>query len=217
MSLKVRLATAATALLIGSAAHAQMPSLNIMVGPTYASRETNGPAFESDPIFTIGGGGGFRFGNRTFGFEPGVLIVSKGTSQTDGDVDNRLKLDYIELPVLGIITIGSKSMLHPFIGGGPVVSLEMRCRVESIRGNSKEEIGCDLPNSATFDRHKVDLGVAGLAGVEYAISSSKRIALQARYTHGLSNISDTEDSALLIHNRAWSFYVSYSLPLKPDF
>jgi opacity protein-like surface antigen len=217
MSWKLRLGTAATVLLIGSAAHAQMPSLNIMVGPTYATRETNGPAFESDPIWTIGGGGGFRFGKGTFGFEPAVLIVSKGTSQTEAGVENRLKLDYIELPVLGIVTLGSGSKLHPFIGGGPVVSLEMRCRVESIDGNSKEEIGCDLPNAATFDRHKIDLGVAGLAGIEYALSSSRRIALQARYTHGLSNISDTEDSALEIRNRAWSIYLSYSLPLKPDF
>jgi hypothetical protein len=217
MSWTARIGIAVVALVISADVNAQMPSLNIMVGPTYASRETNSPTLESDPIVTIGGGGGFRFGMGTFAVEPGVVIVSKGTKQVAGDIETRLKLDYIEIPVLGIITLAPQSRVHPFISAGPVLSLEMRCRVERVEENSKEEIGCDLPNDATFDRHKVDLSLTGAVGAELLLSGSRRLSVQARYTHGMRNISDAEDATVDVRNRAFSFYIGFMLPLKPDF
>ncbi len=215
-------AAAASLILVVAAAttiaplHAQMPVMSISVGPTIASRETNGLAFETDPMAAMGGGGGFRFGTGMFSVQPEVLIISKGTKRPNDFSEERLLLDYIEFPLLGIVTAMRDRKVRPFLGAGPVLSLEMRCRVQFVEENSKEEVGCDLPNASTFDRSKVDYGVAGLAGIDYALSPTRRLSLQARYTHGFRNISDSDDGTLEIRNRALSFFVSYSFPLSPD-
>ncbi len=217
MSWKSPLVAIACALVLSSDVAAQLPSMTILVGPTRAARETNAPAFVTEPLWTIGGGGGFRFGTGTFAIQPEVLIVSKGTSSVDGDTETQLRLDYIEFPVIGMITLATGRKLRPFIGAGPVLELEMRCRVHFLQDNSKEEVGCDLSNAATFDRRKIDVAVAGLAGVDYALGGSRRLSLQARYTRGFTNISDAEDRTLEIRNRAFSMYVGLTFPLQPDF
>jgi hypothetical protein len=217
MSLKTILGAAGCVLFLGTGVAAQLPTMSIAVGQTYAWRDTNQTPFETESLGNLGGGGSFRFGSGVFSFEPGVLVTTKGTSTTSGGEETRLKLDYIELPILGMITIGPSNKVRPFVGAGPVIGLEMRCRIEVLAENTKEEVGCDLPNSATFDRHKVDLSVAGLAGVDYALPSSRRLGLQARYTHGLRNISDSEDPDLEIRNRALSVFLTFSFPLNPDF
>jgi hypothetical protein len=216
-SLKNTLAAFACALLLAADASAQLPTMTVLVGPTRGERETNGPAFETDPLWSMGGGGGFRFGTGVLAIQPEVLIVSKGTKLVEANSESRLKLDYIELPVLAIITPTPQARIRPFVAAGPVLSLEMRCRVQFVSDNSKEEIGCDLSNAATFDRKKIDYSAAALAGVDYRMDGVRRISLQGRYTHGFRNISDAEDRELQIRNRAFSVYVGFTFPLQPDF
>jgi hypothetical protein len=219
MSLKLSLAAAACALLLTADAHAQGTLFNMRFGPTFGWRDTNQSAFESDGMMQVGGGGGFRFGKGALSFEPNALIVGKNTKGPDVNVpgdEMRLKLQYIEFPLLGVLTLNRDAKVRPFLAAGPVIDLEMRCRVEFVDANSKDEVGCDLETTATVDRHKIDFGVAGAAGIDYRISENRRISLQARYTHGLSNISAADDPALVLRNRAVSVYLGYSFPLRTD-
>lgn len=218
MSLKLSFGAAACAVLFASAAQAQSTLFNVHLGPSYAWRTANEASSESKGMLSAGGGGGFSFGKGALSFSPSIFIVGKSTKMSDPTTggETRLKLQYIEFPLLAIVTPMQSKAVRPFFGAGPVVDLEMRCRVEFVVANSKDEVGCDLQSSSTFDRHKVDLAVAGIAGVDYRLSENRRLSLDVRYTHGLRNISDSDDRALQIHNRAVSVYLGYSFPLKAD-
>lgn len=218
MSLKLSLGAAACALLLSANAHAQGTLFVMRFGPTLGWRDTNQPAYESKGMVQFGGGGGFRLGKGALTFEPNAVIVGKNTKTPDtapGTV-KRLKLQYIELPLLGVLTLNRDARIRPFISAGPVLDLEMRCRVEFVDATSRDEVGCDLQTTSTIDRHKVDFGVAGAAGLDYRLSENRRFSLEARYTHGLTNISAAEDKTLSLKNRALSFYVGYSFPLRTD-
>jgi opacity protein-like surface antigen len=216
MSFKLSIGAALSALSLASAAHAQT-MFAVRFGPTFATRETNETAFESKGMMQMGGGFGFRLGNGPLTFNPSVLIVGKATkTRASADVENRLKLQYIEFPAIAALTLTRSHSFQPFIEAGPVLDMETRCRVEFVTQNSKEEVGCDIATSETIDRHKIDFGLTAGGGFDFRLGDDRKLSLEARYTHGLSNISAADDSDLVIHNRAVSVYLVYFFPFKPD-
>lgn len=213
---KTGLTAAAAAFLMCADASAQSPLMFVKIGPTYSWRSTNQIDRETDGVTSIGAGGGFRIGNGALTFQPEVYIVNKTTKVDENNGELRLKLEYLEIPLLAMLTIGDYK-LRPFLGAGPVISLETRCRSEFREAQNKDEIGCDLANNVVSDRKKFDYGAAAVGGLEYAISRTRKLSLEARYTHGFRNISDAEDNqALELKNRAFSVYVGYSFPLRTD-
>ncbi|HEX6693948.1 MAG TPA: porin family protein [Longimicrobiales bacterium] len=207
---------AAVATLVASAASAQSPVFFVKIGPTYAWRSVNRPELESDGMTAFGGGGGVRIGNGRIAFQPEILVTGKGTSRDNDVGETRLRIEYIEVPMLAHLTLGRHGKFAPFLVAGPVVGLEMRCRAQFVEGNSRDEVGCDLSTDATFDRNKVDILAAGGLGLGYSVGGGRQLGLEARYTHGLRNISDNDDDpGFEIRNRSVSVFLSYSFPLDP--
>lgn len=208
---------AAAATLVASAASAQSPVFFVKIGPTYAWRPVNQADLESDGMTAFGGGGGVRIGNGTLSFQPEILISGKGTSVDTDAGETRLKIEYIEMPLLAHLKLPARGKFRPFVVAGPVIGLEMRCRAEFVDGPSRDEVGCDLQTEATFDRNKVDILATGGAGLGYSVGGGRQLGLEARYTHGFRNISDNDDNPdFEIRNRSISVFVSYSFPLNPD-
>ena len=207
---------AAAATLYASAASAQSPVFFVKIGPTYAWRTVNQAEFESDGMTAFGGGGGVRIGNGRIAFQPEILITGKGTS-IDTDVgETRLKVEYIEMPLLAHLTLPTRGKITSFAVAGPVVGLEMRCRAQFVEGNSRDEVGCDLSSESTFDRNKVDILATGGFGLGYSVGGGRQLGLEARYTHGFRNINDNDDNPdFEIRNRSVSVFLSYSFPLDP--
>lgn len=215
---KLSIGTAVSSLVLASAAHAQSTLFNVRVGPTFASRDANQTAFESKGEMSMGGGGGFRFGSGPLTINPSVMIVGKVTSTGDRNTtgESRLKLQYIEFPVLAALKLSSAHRIQPFIEAGPVLSMETRCRIEFVLDRSKDEVGCDITEDETFDRHKIDFGARAGGGLDFRISEGRLLSVNAHYTHGFSNINASDNETLKIHNRAVSFYLAYYFPFKPD-
>jgi hypothetical protein len=205
--------------MIAASANAQT-MFNVRVGPTFASRYSNEASQKSKGLVAMGGGGGFRIQKGAFSFDPAIMIVIKGTESADPVTNGkqRLKLQYIELPLVGTATLFTSGRLKPFIEAGPVIDLEMRCRVQFISSDKQQQddVGCDLQSLSTPDRHKFDFSVAGGGGLDYNLEQNRHVLLEVRYTHGLSNISDSDDRSLVIRNRALSVYIGYSFPINPD-
>jgi opacity protein-like surface antigen len=217
MSIKLTIGAVLSALSLASAAHAQT-LFNVRLGPTFASRETNQVSFESKSGMQVGGGGGFRLGSGPLTLNPSVIIVGKMTktgSKSSGG-ENRLKLQYIEFPLLAALSIAPKHRISPFIEAGPVLDMETRCRVEFVTEFTKDEVGCDINTSETIDRHKIDFGVSAGAGFDFRMADERRLSLEGRYTHGFSNISASDDPSLTLRNRAVSIYLAYYFPFKPN-
>lgn len=165
-----------------------------------------------DRLTSLGVGGFLRLGFGGMALQVDVLGLTKGseTSSTD-DGDLNIKLDYIEVPVQLVFALGS-SRLGPYLMVGPSVAFEVGCNVEAEDANGNElESDCDGAGTDFFDRKSMDFGVSGAAGLQIPMGPGA-VLLEGRYTHGLSNISDTDTDE--VRNRAYGLYVGYSIGLR---
>ncbi|HEX6309420.1 MAG TPA: porin family protein [Longimicrobiales bacterium] len=157
---------------------------------------------------SYGGHARFRFG--PVALQPELHIISRGGSIEGTATDERLKLEYIEIPIALVVPVRI-GRFEPYAFAGPVLSLETRCRSIIEQDGLKTNFGCDDPSAGNaFDRSVLDYGVSGGAGVSYPLGSG-RILLEGRYTWGLRNIYEGPDSAVEVRNRSYVFSIGYAI------
>jgi hypothetical protein len=134
-----------------------------------------------------------------FSFQAEGLFSEKGIAfeETDGEGDVRLR--YFEIPLLGradLGTPGSTSGFYVFAGAAPAFKLSARVRFE--------EGGTEATDDISDELESMDLGLVGGAGFEFG-----RASVEARYTHGLMDISKNEAETDKPKNRVFSVMVGY--------
>ena len=136
----------------------------------------------------------------TICIQPEVLFMQMGTEE---DVDNgeKIKLNYIEIPVLIKYVFPTEGSFEPNIFAGPAVSFLM----------SADYGDEDIKDYIT----SVDFGLAFGAGADIAIGDGGgKVTFDGRYTLGLTNINDDVDSdEFSIKNGVITFMVGYAFPL----
>lgn len=133
------------------------------------------------------------------GFQAGVsyatggifgVIVGGYYSEKGFDVKNtndRLRLSYIEVPVMGVVRLPLlERVIGPRVYGGINTGYEVSCSSEGFLSTGF----CDETN-------KFDFGLKGGIGVQVLF-----FGLDFAYTYGLSDVAKEE--LLKINNRAWS-------------
>jgi opacity protein-like surface antigen len=129
------------------------------------------------------------------GIESGIYYTQKGVSFSESidffgemmDFKGKLKLDYIEVPVLAKISLGPPGPLSPHLLVGPYVGFNLNAEFDiSSNGESESEDISDDINSTDF-------GFLAGVGVDFNLGLTK-LNIQARYTFGLNDISDDIDS-----------------------
>lgn len=126
----------------------------------------------------------------TFAIQPEILFSQQGASQSDFMDDYGVKLGYIQVPVLGVVTFAGDSA-RPFVFAGPALSLKTSAKF------SENGVNTDIDDVAGSDVSLV-LG----AGIEIAQGS-----IEVRYSFGFKDINpDTDFSA---KNRVLSVLVGY--------
>ena len=158
-------------------------------------------------------GGHVRWYFGPIGLQPEVHIVSRGASidNPPEGVEERLRLDYMEIPLMLVLPV-QVGDFQPYAFGGPMVSLETRCRSIVEEEGLTTNFGCDdqaSPN--TFDRRAVDWGFSAGAGVSHRIGSG-RVLLEGRHTWGLRDIYDGEGDDIEVRNRSMVFMIGYVIP-----
>jgi len=145
------------------------------------------------------------------GVTPGFSLVSelyfmrkggilKANNPLSGD-ESSLRLNTIELPVLARFYLG-----RFYMNAGPSAAYNL---------SGKNKIG-GLSSKLSFENfHKgfkrFDAGIQMGGGVEFLVKQ-KRIALDLRYSYGLTNIAYDKE----IHNRAVMISVHFSKPWKSN-
>ena len=128
--------------------------------------------------------------------QPEVLYALKGAKRSEFDIESKLLLDYLEVPLLARKTFGAPDATGFYVAGGPSIGILLRARTRADFGSSTEEI--DIKD----DVETLDFGVVIAGGVEFG-----SIVVDGRYTHGFSDIDkDTSDDAGMA-NRAVSLTV----------
>jgi hypothetical protein len=133
---------------------------------------------------------GFQFGvsyatGGVFGVIVGGYYSEKGFSVANSS--NRVKLSYIEVPVMGVVRLPIlERVIGPRVYGGINGGFEVSCSTDGIGYATL----CDETNS-------FDFGLKGGIGLQVLF-----FGLDFAYTYGLTDVAKEAD--LKINNRAWS-------------
>lgn len=169
-----------------------------------------GPLQFDDSFVSTAFGGHARFRFGRIAIQPELQLVSRGATASASATDERMRLEYMEVPVMLVVpvTVGS---FEPYVFGGPMVSLETRCRSIIEEDNLKTNFECDdQATENSFDRAVIDYGASAGLGVSHRIGSG-RILIEGRYTWGLRDIYDGIDDSIEVRNRSTVISIGYAI------
>lgn len=147
---------------------------------------------------TFGFVGGVSFlipTNRAGGFQVEALFHQKG-AQNLLRRDDKLRLTYVEVPVLFHLDVYQRDPRAIYVVAGPAVAFNVQASYES--DGEKENVTDDIEN--------VDVGLVIGAGVEL-----RRLTLEGRYTWGLRSAFHDSELDGSFKNRALSVIFGFRL------
>jgi hypothetical protein len=176
--------------------------------------------------FTGGAMGHVHF-NEMFSVQIEALYAMKGAKadvMEDIDVggtiysfdgEEKLKLNYLEIPVLLRLDVPNKAKVDPFFYAGPAISFLLSAK-DQLTGTATPAGGgsaVDIDEEVDIkDMVKsTDFGIIFGAGLGYEVGTG-HLVLDARYNLGMSKIDDTEDEAN-VKNGVISIMVGYQFPI----
>jgi hypothetical protein len=181
--------------LVALAGSASAQGTGVIVGVNFANVKTTpdqGDVFDRRTGFAAGIFFGLPLG-PSLSIQPEVLYSQKGVKFKDSANDERIELDYVDVPVLARITSGGGGLA--FVAG-PSFGFKLRARGKSD-GQSEDANLDDFVESFDFG---FVLG-AGLQG--------RKAFLDGRYQWGLSNLNKTAFDATEVKNRVISVMLGF--------
>jgi hypothetical protein len=140
---------------------------------------------------------------NTFGVTGKVLYTQMGAKDDDSNIESRL--NYIEVPILARFFLNKEGDIRPNIFLGPSFGFLTGVQAKLNNGDYESVKNYeDVYN--TFD-----LGIGAGAGVNIRIGEEKYFIIDARYTHGLSDISKTGSD---VNNQAFAISAGLSFGLN---
>jgi hypothetical protein len=180
-------------------------------GGIAVSRFQSGGTVPFDGSFvstSFGGHARFRF--RYFALQPELYMISRGASGSGIAADETMRLEYMELPLMLVFPV-QVGAFEPYAFGGPMLSLETRCRSIFETDGLKTNIGCDGRSGGNvFDRRSFDYGASAGVGISHKLGSG-RILVEGRHTWGLRDIYDDETEGIEVRNRSFVFSIGYAI------
>ncbi len=160
-------------------ANAQMPIKFGIKGGLDMANLTGDDVEDTDMKLGFGGGlfAQFSFENMPIVIQPEVMYVMKGAKDSE-DGDYKIKLDYIEIPVLVKYNIPMEGNMTPCIFAGPAFGINMSAKVDD--GDDSYDI---------YNKKSMDIGLAFGAGLDMAMGQGK-LTFDVRYTLGLTKVLD---------------------------
>ena len=116
---------------------------------------------------------------NTFGITTKFLYNERGALLDD---NTRQTLQYIEIPVIGRFFLNREGNVRPNIYFGPSVA---------FLAGAKNKVGSNVEQIDSYKNsfNNVDFGLTGGLGCNFRIHKETYLVLDARYTHGISDIS----------------------------
>lgn len=154
----------------------------------------------------IHAGASFQAGiTPAFSLVPEVYFIRKGGKLKANNPlttsESTLRLNTLELPVLARVHVGKF-----YMNAGPSLAYHL----SGTRKIDDKSAKLSFKNSGDGFR-RLDAGIQMGGGFEFPVKQ-KRIALDIRYVHGLTNISYAKE----MHNRALMISIHFSKPWKTN-
>jgi len=199
--MKKLLVIAAVALGSIGFAQAQEMDFGVQVGVNVANLQGDDVEdVDTRTGFNVGITGEYEFG-PSFGLLVGAIYSQQGAEGSFAGADTTLKLDYINVPVLGKFYLGGSGFS---IDAGPQVGFIVNDEVEVNNGPL-------AGSTRDYDSESIDLSVGG--GLSYKFregTTLEGISFSTRYMVGLSNIyNDNDTFSDDVTNQVFSFNLGY--------
>jgi hypothetical protein len=144
------------------------------------------------------------FSSEVFAIQPELLYSTKGTKTTYDNVlmgngDAKFNLNYLEVPVLGVIKLGSAAELH----FGPYWGYLLSSNID-IDGDTDTFEELDRDNFRAWD-----FGLAGGVGLNFGPTQ-----IGVRYSQGLRKIANSDSADALLgdsKNSCAQLYIAFSM------
>lgn len=140
--------------------------------------------------------------------QPELLYTMKGARQTENGIDIKIKLDYLEVPILVKLNMPvaekGKAYVRSNIFFGPAIAFLLRAKISGEEGGFQAEI--DI-NEYTKN---IDFGVVFGGGLDLPLGKA-HVSLSIRYSLGLTSIDDTADAGD-VRNGVLSFMLGFASP-----
>jgi len=128
----------------------------------------------------------------------------KGAQESFADTTDKVKLTYIEAPLLlGLRLASSRNPVRPYIVVGPTLAYLASCKFNESFGGASGEADCASGSTKSFDA-----GVTGGAGIEVA-TGRVTLSVAARYFLGLTEPIQNSN----IKNAGFNVSVGAAIPL----
>lgn len=182
------------------------------------------PTFSSFEVFTPGNGrqigdytNGYGFG-ATLGFnftdhvgiQVEAIYSAIGQKYTEVDVERKINLKYINVPLLLSINTGKSKVVNFNLVGGPQIGISVGSNIFTSKDGPEN-------SNAVLSVKNGDLGVAYGAGLDFGVNSARtmRIGLGFRGVQGLFDISDNNatlstDGYYLLDRSKVKTYAAYA-------
>lgn len=158
----------------------------------------------------VGGGHVTYSTHPTFGITLKALYHQRGSQQEISGTVNKQLLHYLEFPLLARYFLTPGGKFRPNIFLGPSASFLL---------NVQNKVGDgDYTSVSAEDRNdyrNFDLGLSAGIGLNYLIGKETRILFDARYTHGLTNLSKFDDISIYNRGLAFTLGLSFGLTKQP--
>jgi hypothetical protein len=128
-----------------------------------------------------------------FAFQPEILYSQQGAKVEDGSDKGTIKLDYIQIPMLARIQLGTNPSSPVHLLVGPSFGFRTRAEVKL------EDVTVDIKD----DTESSDIGL--VTGV--AVNAGPAV-IDGRYTWGLRNVDKSGDGSE-VKNRVFSISVGF--------
>ena len=129
-----------------------------------------------------------------FGIQAGGMYSQKGASLSEGTVEATIAVDYVDVPVLFVVSVPTSGNITPRLFAGGVASFKMSCKLKgSVDGQSVPSQDCTDDDIGTL-KSSYFSALFG-AGIKFGVGPGG-LLLDVGYQLGLTNIVDDESETV---------------------
>ena len=173
---------------------------------TLAGKDKGG---DFDYRMAFGGGAFLNFSlSEILSVQPELSYMSRGAKESYDGYDIKLKLNYIEIPVLLKFDVPMEADVSPYFMLGPSFGFKVGCTVNGDQGGTDVDVDCD---ESGVESSGFDFGGVVAAGIGFPTGPGQT-TLGARYYAGFTSIDGSEEETD-VKNRGFFFSVGYSFPI----
>ena len=200
-------ATSAPAPTPAPAVTASTTSIGPVLGLNYTTfTGSDAKGAEYKPDVYVGGLVDFTLGVNGM-FRTGLVYAGRGAKESDQGVTGKVKLHYLEIPLMLGYRFGMPGAARPYVMGGGHVGFKTGCSLEASQGGVSASVACDDPN-ADLKVESTDVAVTGGAGVAIPAGTSS-LDLHVAYAYGLTKLVSDANTK----NAGFTLAVAYMIPI----